>query len=51
MNVQGKGKGKAKVPADDGLGVDSVLAYLGERARAKNDDKPLAVAILGLTNV
>ena len=51
LTVQSKGKGKAKLPADDGLGVDSVLAYLGERARAKNDSRSLAVAVLGITNV
>jgi nuclear GTP-binding protein len=51
ISIHPKGKGKIKVPADDGLGVDSVVAYLGEKARAKNDGKPLAVAVLGLTNV
>lgn len=49
MTIQSKGK--AKAPADDGLGVDSIHAYLGERARAKSDGKPLAVAVIGLTNV
>lgn len=46
-----KGKGKAKARADDGLGVDSVLACLGEWAGEKTDDQPLAVAVLGVTNV
>ncbi|KAG5645776.1 hypothetical protein DXG03_005313 [Asterophora parasitica] len=46
-----KGKGKAKAPADDGLGVDSVLACLGEWAKAKKGKKPLAVAVIGVTNV
>jgi len=51
VTIQSNKKGKAKVSADDGLGVDSVVAYLSEAARAKNDDKPLVVAVLGLTNV
>jgi nuclear GTP-binding protein len=51
MTVQSKGKGKVKIPADDALGVDPLLAYIGECARAKNDGKPLTVAVLGLSNV
>lgn len=50
LTAQLKGKGKAKFSADNGLGVDAVRAYLGEMARAKDDDKPLAVAVLGPTN-
>jgi nuclear GTP-binding protein len=51
MKVHPTGKWKIKVPVDDGLGIDSVLAYLSGQARTKSDGKPLAVAVLGLTNV
>lgn len=50
-SVKVKGKGKAKIPNNDGLGVDSVLACLGEWAQSKEGDEPLSVGILGLTNV
>lgn len=50
-SVKVKGKGKAKIPNNDGLGVDSVLACLGEWAQSKKGDEPLSVSILGLTNV
>ncbi|KAF8075980.1 GTP-binding protein [Lyophyllum atratum] len=46
-----KAKGKAKACADDGLGVDAVLACLGEWAKMKKGDKPLAVAVVGIANV
>ncbi|KAF5388105.1 hypothetical protein D9615_000031 [Tricholomella constricta] len=49
-SVKVKGKGKAKAPSDDGLGVDSILACLGEWAKTKKGDKPLAVAVVGVTN-
>ncbi|KAG6864206.1 hypothetical protein C0991_011570 [Blastosporella zonata] len=50
-SVKVKGKGKAKARADDGLGVDSILACLGHWAKAKKGGKPLAVAVVGVTNV
>ncbi|GLB33406.1 putative GNL3L/Grn1 putative GTPase [Lyophyllum shimeji] len=46
-----KAKGKEKPRADDGLGVDSILACLGEWAKAKKEDQPLAVAVVGIANV
>ncbi|TFK35009.1 hypothetical protein BDQ12DRAFT_635436 [Crucibulum laeve] len=46
---KGKGKGKAKIPVDDAVGVDSVLAYLSKCTKAK-DKEPLTVAIVGFTN-
>ncbi|KAG6833597.1 hypothetical protein H0H87_004224 [Tephrocybe sp. NHM501043] len=49
--VKAKGKGKAKARFDDGLGVDSILACLGHWAKAKKGNKPLAVAVVGVTNV
>ncbi|KAK7061366.1 guanine nucleotide-binding protein-like 3 [Favolaschia claudopus] len=47
--VKEKGKGKAKAPTQDAIGVDVVLAHLGEFAE-KKQDKPLCVAVVGLTN-
>jgi hypothetical protein len=43
-------KSKEKAPAHDAKGASSVLAHLAEYAKEK-DDKPLAVGIVGLTNV
>lgn len=53
VNVKVKGKGKAKVtvPADDAVGVDSVLEVLGQWAEEKNKKMPLTVAVVGITNV
>ncbi|KAF9468784.1 hypothetical protein BDZ94DRAFT_1303952 [Collybia nuda] len=45
-----KGKGKAKMPTHDGLGVDSVLACLGGWAQSKEGDEMLSVSVMGLTN-
>ncbi|KAG6849948.1 hypothetical protein H0H93_003320 [Arthromyces matolae] len=45
-----KGKGKGKAPVDDGIGVDSVLECLGQWAKIKKGDKPLTVAVVGVTN-
>ncbi|KAG5637321.1 hypothetical protein H0H81_005014 [Sphagnurus paluster] len=50
ITSNGKGKGKGKAPVDDGLGVESTLACLGEWAKKKKGDKPLAVAIVGIAN-
>ncbi|KAG6918214.1 hypothetical protein DXG01_015807 [Tephrocybe rancida] len=50
-SVKVKGKGKAKARFDDGLGVDSVYTCLGQWAKAKKGGKPLAVAVVGVTNV
>ncbi|KAJ7162605.1 GTP-binding protein [Mycena crocata] len=49
--IKEKGKGKAKAPSDDALGVESVLERLGEWAEQKKGDKPLCVAVVGFTNV
>ncbi|KDR74391.1 hypothetical protein GALMADRAFT_250307 [Galerina marginata CBS 339.88] len=46
-----KGKGKSKVPVDDALGADSLLACFAHLAREKKGDEPLAVAVIGVTNV
>ncbi|KAI0699854.1 P-loop containing nucleoside triphosphate hydrolase protein [Cytidiella melzeri] len=46
--VPSKGKGKAR--ADDAVGVDSIISLLGQSAEEKSGDKPLAVAVVGLTN-
>ncbi|OBZ71764.1 Guanine nucleotide-binding protein-like NSN1 [Grifola frondosa] len=46
--VNAKGKGKER--ADDAWGVDSVLSCLRLWAEEKKDDKPLVVAVVGLTN-
>ena len=44
-------KGKGKERADDALGLDSVLSILEKWAGEKTGDEPLAVAVVGLTNV
>ncbi|KAF8875335.1 hypothetical protein CPB84DRAFT_1796594 [Gymnopilus junonius] len=47
-----KGKGKAKVPTDDAVGAESLLACLAHLAREKkNREQSLAVAVVGVTNV
>jgi len=46
-----KGKAKAKIPTDDSVGGDSVLACLAQWAKEKNGDQPLVVAVVGVTNV
>lgn len=46
-----KGKAKAKIPTDDSVGGDSVLACLAQWAKEKNGDEPLVVAVVGVTNV
>ena len=46
-----KGKAKAKVPTNDCVGGDSVLACLAQWAKEKNGDEPLVVAVVGVTNV
>ena len=45
------GKGKGKERADDALGVDAVRRILGKWAQEKESDSPLAVAVVGVTNV
>ncbi|KAJ6510235.1 GTP-binding protein [Mycena vitilis] len=49
--IKPKGKGKAKVSAENATGVDSVLECLGEWANQKKGDMPLCVAVVGFTNV
>ncbi|KAJ7265837.1 hypothetical protein B0H12DRAFT_1099727 [Mycena haematopus] len=49
--VKEKGKGKAKASAKDATGADSFLQCLGEWAVQKEGDKPLCVAVVGVTNV
>ncbi|KAJ7283380.1 hypothetical protein C8J57DRAFT_1709798 [Mycena rebaudengoi] len=49
--IKEKGKGKEKASSIDALGADSVLACLGEWAEQKEGDKPLTVAVVGVTNV
>lgn len=46
-----KPKGKGKFSTTDATGAKSVLACLSQWAREKEGDKPLAVAVVGLTNV
>ena len=46
-----KGKGKGKERADDAWGVDAVRRILGKWAQEKESDSPLAVAVVGVTNV
>ncbi|EAU82462.2 GTP-binding protein [Coprinopsis cinerea okayama7 len=51
-----KGKGKSTVPLSDALGVDSILACLGQWAQQKKDTKsdseaPYTIAVAGITNV
>ena len=46
-----KGKAKAKVPTNDCVGGDSILACLAQWAKEKNGDEPLVVAVVGVTNV
>ncbi|KAJ4472081.1 GTP-binding protein [Lentinula aciculospora] len=45
-----KGKGRAKDPVDDALGVDAILQCLNKWAEGKRDDSPLTVAVVGVTN-
>lgn len=49
--VKGKGKAKVTIPADDAVGVDSVLECLGQWAQEKKNEMPLVVAVVGITNV
>lgn len=51
VKAKGKGKGKVTVPADDAVGVDSVLECLGQWAQEKRNEVPLTVAVVGITNV
>ncbi|KAI0352721.1 P-loop containing nucleoside triphosphate hydrolase protein [Trametes cingulata] len=46
-------KGKGKERADDAWGLDNLLALLKQWAQEKktDDDKPLTVAVVGVTNV
>jgi nuclear GTP-binding protein len=46
-----KSKGKEKALICDAIGANAILAYLSERAQEKDKDEPLAVAVVGLTNV
>ncbi|KIM42789.1 hypothetical protein M413DRAFT_123683 [Hebeloma cylindrosporum] len=46
-----KGKAKAKIPTNDAVGGDSVLACLAQWAKEKTGDEPLVVAVVGVTNV
>jgi len=46
-----KAKAKAKIPTDDAVGRDSVLACLAQWAKEKKGSEPLAVAVVGVTNV
>lgn len=46
-----KGKAKAKIPADDSVGGESVLVCLAQWAKEKKGDEPLVVAVIGVTNV
>ena len=43
-------KGKGKVPIDNAWGTEALLKALGEAAQKKGDE-PLAVAVVGFTNV
>lgn len=52
VNIKGKGKGKERERADDAWGLDAVVALLRSWAENKQGgDAPLAVAVVGLTNV
>ncbi|KAL7282022.1 hypothetical protein ACG7TL_003489 [Trametes sanguinea] len=44
-------KGKAKERADDAWGLEAILALLKQWAEEKKDDKPLTLAVVGVTNV
>ncbi|KAI0366432.1 P-loop containing nucleoside triphosphate hydrolase protein [Pilatotrama ljubarskyi] len=44
-------KGKGKERADDAWGLDSLLTLLKQWAEEKKDEKPLTVAVVGVTNV
>ncbi|KJA16108.1 hypothetical protein HYPSUDRAFT_47760 [Hypholoma sublateritium FD-334 SS-4] len=47
-----RGKGKApKPPTSDAVGADSVLSCLSHWAKEKKGTEPLAVAVVGVTNV
>uniref|UniRef100_A0A8H7Y2E5 CP-type G domain-containing protein n=1 Tax=Psilocybe cubensis TaxID=181762 RepID=A0A8H7Y2E5_PSICU len=46
-----KGKGKAKVPADDAIGLEPILTCFAEWAKEKKTGEPLVVAVVGITNV
>ena len=44
-------KGKGKERADDAWGLEAVLALFKQWVNEKKDDKPLTVAVVGVTNV
>ncbi|KAI8984977.1 hypothetical protein BD414DRAFT_417885 [Trametes punicea] len=44
-------KGKGKERADDAWGLEAVLALLKQWANEKKDEKPLTIAVVGVTNV
>ncbi|KAF4616168.1 hypothetical protein D9613_011422 [Agrocybe pediades] len=46
-----KGKGKAKIPVNDAVGTESILAALSHYAKEKKGDEPLVVAVVGVVNV
>jgi nuclear GTP-binding protein len=46
-----KSRGKEKAPVNDAIGASSIFAYLSKCAQEKEGDEPVAVAIVGLTNV
>ncbi|KAJ3760503.1 GTP-binding protein, partial [Lentinula raphanica] len=45
-----KGKGKARDAVNDALGATAILECLGRLAEEKNNDTPLTVAVVGVTN-
>ncbi|KAI0723530.1 hypothetical protein C8Q76DRAFT_723215 [Earliella scabrosa] len=47
----GKGKGKERERADDAWGLDAASALFRSLAEQKQGDEPLAVAVVGVTNV
>lgn len=47
-----KGKGKAPKPkTNDATGAEAVRSWIAHWAKQKKGDEPLAVAIIGVTNV
>ncbi|KAJ3777468.1 GTP-binding protein [Lentinula raphanica] len=48
--VDSKGKGRAKDTVNDALGATAILECLGKLAEEKNNDTPLTVAVVGVTN-